>query len=305
MASIAKDRERNMADFKDLRQWIDDSRPSKPLPAIWNFMPSPASAVGGVLDFLQYYFDVEEKLRLQLRLKELLPEALIIPGIFPDLGVVIEASAFGGQISWFQKGAPYIAPSIHNIRDIDLLKAPKAGSAGLMPLVLVQREVMRRKLEEKDRNIEQWAFSMGPSEISGLLLGYENLYLLMYDDPQRLRRLMELVTDLVLGWLRRQEESYGEIEVMAIADHVMHQVSPQHAGEIIYPCLKAIFDIFPKAIHIYHNEGFHSDEHIEMVLGLGADVWHFGSDVHDPADLYPKIGDKIVLFGGLNPHGVI
>jgi len=37
----------------------------------------------------------------------------------------------------------------------------------------------------------------------------------------------------------------------------------------------------------------------------GADLWHFGSDVHPLETLYPRIGDRIILFGGLNPHGVM
>ena len=51
-----------------------------------------------VPNFLEYYFDVDEKLRLQQKLQDLLPQALILPGIFPDPGFIVEVSAFGGQI---------------------------------------------------------------------------------------------------------------------------------------------------------------------------------------------------------------
>jgi hypothetical protein len=43
---------------------------------------------------------------------------------------------------------------------------------------------------------------------------------------------------------------------------------------------KAVFSAFPEPIKIYHNEGFHNDRHIELMLKSGAEVWHFGSDVH-------------------------
>jgi uroporphyrinogen-III decarboxylase len=76
-------------------------------------------------------------------------------------------------------------------------------------------------------------------------------------------------------------------------------------AEFILPYEKAIFAEFPHAVRIYHNEGRHSDEHIAMVLDFGADVWHFGSDVHPLPNLLSKVGDRIVLFGGLDPHGVI
>ncbi len=294
-----------MPNFQDLNRLVRGPVPEKPLPAIWDYFPCHAGAVGGVDNFLDYYFDVQYKLHLQLKMKELFPEALILPGVFPDLGVVIEASAFGGQIFWFQQGAPFIAPSIRDLRDIDSLKIPPVGLAGLMPLALSQREVMRRKLKEKGLELEQWGFSMGPAEICGLLLGYDRLFLALYDDPQRLSRLMEMVTEMVISWIRKQEGEFGGIEVLCIGDHVPHQISPAHLKELILPNIQAIFNSFPDPVKIYHNEGRHSDDHIPLVLEFGAEVWHFGSDVHPLKDLYPKIQDRIVPFGGINPHGVM
>jgi uroporphyrinogen decarboxylase len=198
-----------MPDLQDLIRWVRGPVPGKPLPAIWDYFPCHAGAVGGVANFLDYYFDVEWKLQLQLKLMQLIPEALILPGVFPDLGVIVEASAFGGQIVWFEKGAPFIFPAIRDLREIEDLKMPPVGTAGLMPLALRQREVMRRKLKEKGREMERWGFSMGPAEVTGLLLGYDKFYLALYDDPQRLSRLMEMVTEVIVSWLRKQEAEYG------------------------------------------------------------------------------------------------
>ena len=293
-----------MPDYRDLIALVRGSTP-RVVPAVWDFFPCHAGAVGGVPNFLTYYFDADEKLRLQLRLKELLPDALILPGVFPDFGVIIEVSAFGGRIQWFEGGAPYIGEAIRDPRDIDALKAPRPGLDGLMPLVLTQREAMRRKLAAQGQEMERWAMAMGPAEVAGLLMGYERFYLAMYDDPKRLHALMRLVTDFLIAWLRRQDEAVGGAEAVCVADHVVSQVPPALVAEFILPHEKAIFAEFPNAVHIYHNEGRHSDEHIAMVLEFGADVWHFGSDVHALPGLLAKVGDRIVLFGGLNPHGVI
>jgi uroporphyrinogen-III decarboxylase len=116
---------------------------------------------------------------------------------------------------------------------------------------------------------------------------------------------MEMVTGLIIEWLHKQEESFGGLEVMCLADHVCNQVEPKQLEEFILPYEKAIFSEFPQAVKIYHNEGRHADEHIKMVLEFGADIWHFGSDQHDISELYTKVGDTIVLFGGVDPHGVM
>jgi uroporphyrinogen decarboxylase len=294
-----------MPSFQDLIRLVRGPIPQKPLPAIWDYFPCHAGAVGGVDNFLDYYFDVDFKLGLQLKLMELIPEALILPGVFPDLGVVVEASAFGGQIVWFEKGAPFISPAIRELAEIDSLKMPPVGLAGLMPLALRQREVMRRKLKEKGREMEKWGFSMGPAEVTGLLLGYDKFYLALYDDPKRTTKLMEMATEMILSWLRKQESEYGGIEVLCLGDHVPHQVNPAQMKEFILPFLKAIYAAFPKAVKIYHNEGFHSDQHIPLVLDFGADIWHFGSDVHPIEDFYSKTEGRIIPFGGVNPHGVM
>ncbi|HUT33190.1 MAG TPA: uroporphyrinogen decarboxylase family protein [Planctomycetota bacterium] len=293
-----------MPDYQALTALVRGSQPGV-IPAVWDFFPCHAGAVGGVPNFLTYYFDADEKLRLQLRLKELLPEALILPGVFPDFGVIVEVSAFGGRIQWFENGAPYIGEVVRGPRDIDALKPPRPGLDGLMPLVLVQREAMRRTLKARGIEMERWAMTMGPAEVAGLLMGYERFYLAMYDDPARLAALMRLVTDFLIGWLRTQDAAAGGAEAVCVADHVVSQVPPALVRELILPHERAIFAEFPHAVRIYHNEGRHSDEHIAMVLEFGADVWHFGSDAHALPDLYARVGDRIVLFGGLDPHGVI
>jgi uroporphyrinogen-III decarboxylase len=294
-----------MPDFSDLTALVQGPVPEKPLPCYYDFAPCYARLVGGIPDLTRYYFDAEEKMETQLRLKALFPEALVLPGVWADFGVVLEVSAFGGQLLWFEQGAPYIMPSMGEVSGIDRLKAPEPGKGGLMPAFLAQQQVMIRKLKARGMELDRWIMAMGPAEIAGLLLGYEKYYMALYDDPGRIRTLMELLTDFLIRWLRLQEAAIGGAQVMMIADHVCSQVRPEHLREFILPCMKAIYSAFPRAVRIYHNEGFHGDRHIETILRFGADLWHFGSDVHSLPEVYAKVGDGIVPFGGLNPHGAI
>jgi len=146
---------------------------------------------------------------------------------------------------------------------------------------------------------------MGPAEVTGLLLGYDRFYLGLYDDPPRIAKLMGMVTEMIISWLRKQESEYGGIDVLCLGEHVPHQVNPAQMREFVLPCLRAVYSAFPQAVKIYHNEGFHSDGHIPLVLDFGADIWHFGSDVHPIGDFFSKTKDRIIPFGGVNPHGVM
>ncbi|MBW1697688.1 MAG: hypothetical protein JRK26_12885 [Deltaproteobacteria bacterium] len=292
-----------MPEYKDIVALVRGSIADKPLIAVWALPPNTAGVIGGIPDMIRYYFDVDERLRLETKLKELLPEALILPGFWPSLGVVVEASAFGGQIVWSRKAAPHIYPAFSDIRDIDSLSVPKPGEAGLTPLFLTQVELMRQKLKPRGLDVDKLIKSMGPAEIAGLLLGYENYFTSLYEEQHRLKKLMEIITDFIIQWLHLQQSVIGEVQLLQLADHVPSQVRPEHMEEFILPYLKAIYSEFPGPVKIYHNEGFHSDRHIAGVLQFGADIWHFGSDVHRLSDIYDRLGDAMVPFGGINPHG--
>ena len=273
-----------------------------PLVAIWALPPTTAGVVGGIPDMIRYYFDVEERLRLDGKLRALLPEALILPGYWPSLGVVVEASAFGGQIIWSRTSSPHIYPCLR-IEDVDSLRLPTPGEAGLTPLLLAQMREIRRHLQPQGADLDRIVKSMGPAEICGLLLGYESYFFGLHDDPARIKALMEMVTAFIIRWLRMQAEVVGEPQVLQIADHVPCQIRVEPFRELILPYLCAIYAEFPGPVKIYHNEGWHSDAHIGLLPEMGADVWHFGSDVHSLKEYFDKVGDALVPFGGINPHG--
>jgi len=294
-----------MACCADMLSLVRDPTPRRPLPAIWDFAPCHASLVGGIPDLRRYYLDVNEKLSRQLQLADRFPEALVLPGVWPDLGVVVEASAFGGRVTWFSDGAPYVSPSLAQVADIDRLKPPNPEDSGLMPLYLVQAEEMQRGLRDRGREMERIVITMGPAEVAGLLLGYERYFLGMYDDPNRIRTLMEMLTEFIIRWLRAQETVLGSADLLILGDHVPSQVNPELVACLISPFIAAVFAAFPHAVKMYHNEGRHSDLHISLVQEFGFDVWHFGSDQHGLTELFSLLDERLVLFGGLDPHGVL
>ena len=51
-----------MPDYNDLINLVKGPMPVKPLPCIWDFFPCHAGAVGDIPNFLDYYFDIDQKL---------------------------------------------------------------------------------------------------------------------------------------------------------------------------------------------------------------------------------------------------
>ncbi len=292
-----------MPDFSDLIALVRGPVPDKPLPAVWNYAPCHFGALGGMPDYHRFYFDADYKLRVHQRFQALIPRALLLPGYYPDFGVVTEASAFGGEILWYPGLAPHIYPSMQKLADVDQLRVPKAGVSGLMPMLLTQIGLFNRHLESQGLPPNRYIHTMGPAEVCALVLGHTQFFMGFYDDPGRLKTLLEIVTELIIDWLHLQNKAVGGALVLCVADHMCSQISPRHLEEWVFPFEEAVFKEFPEPVKIYHNEGAHTPGHIELMIRSGAEIWHFGSDVHDIADLYELVGDGIVLFGGLNPHG--
>ena len=74
-----------MPDYKDIVSLVRGPIPETPPIAIWALPPNTAGVVGGIPDMIRYYFDVEERLRQEIKLKNLLPEAIVLPGFWPRM----------------------------------------------------------------------------------------------------------------------------------------------------------------------------------------------------------------------------
>lgn len=112
------------------------------------------------------------------------------------------------------------------------------GLTGLTLLFLTQMGVIRQKLPDHGLALAKWVKSMGPAEIGGLLLNYENFFLGLYEEPARLKRFMAMLAEFIIKWLRLQERIIGEAEVLQLADHVPSQVPPEHLEEFVLPYLR-------------------------------------------------------------------
>jgi uroporphyrinogen decarboxylase len=162
-----------------------------------------------------------------------------------------------------------------------------------------------REMIERYCILDGLGYSIGPLEIAGFLMGYENLFVGLHMFPDSIHALLRITTTTVLRWLEAQQVINGPLKRLYIADHIPSQIRIEHLEEFALPYLREIYETYPNAIRLYHNEGHHSDEHIRSILTLPFETWHFGSGTHRIEELLPKITRPVTLFGGLDPLGVI
>lgn len=251
-------------------------------------------------DVKQYYTDFAVCLECQIRLQELFPDALLWPGIFPDIGPVVEASAFGGEVIYLEGQSPHAMPSFSGIEDTMDSTMPDVKSAGLMPRLLEGWEYFWKHLDShyvrEYGYVEGGASIFGPIETAGQVLGYDKLFVALYDKPDLVHSFLDRLTDMLLSWLEAHQEINGPLKRISITDHMAGQISREHIIEYYVPYLRRICNHFPEAVKLYHNES--NVEHVlDLIPELGAEIFHFGIDVEKAKR---EIGERVCLMGAVH-----
>ena len=291
--------------YQDFLTTLAHQEPSRVPVAVWNTR-SALVRVPGAKRLLDYYQDVEIKLRSQLFPLDRFDDCLIIPGVWPDYGVALEASAFGSPIRWSDDNPPQAMPYMEQVADFKKMKPIDPREDGLMPTALKEYRYMLDNLDRKyvDRvgYLDGCAVTTGPLEVAAAMVGHTKLYVAFYDDVQLVHSFLEFITDGIIRYLKALEAIAGELKLVAMIEHVPGQISPEHFNEYAVPHISRIFGEFPRAIKLYHNEDGLS--HIlEDLPKLGSDMWHFG-DV-DPAEAKAAVGSALTLLGNLHPLRVL
>ncbi|MBW1773122.1 MAG: hypothetical protein JRJ82_09550 [Deltaproteobacteria bacterium] len=272
------------------------------LVAIFNTAPF-LNVLAGV-ELRDYYMNVREKLRVQLRFQDAFPDFFCFPGIWADYGALGEPSAFGCNIEWPESGFPMAQPVLKSMGDVASLKPIDPLKDGLMPKALEEFQYMWDHLDhrymEEYGYLEGVAMSFGPVELAAVIMGYGDFYLNLRAKPEQMHGLLEITTESVLRWLKAQEKINGRLKRIGIADHVPGQISQEHFEEFWLPYSNRVVEEFPAATIIYHNE--YPVPYLDALAAFKFHVWHFGGEL---APAKAALGTHRTLMGNLHPIHVL
>lgn len=117
--------------------------------------------------------------------------------------------------------------------------------------------------------------------------------------PEMIHKMLDIVTEFTIEYLRAQEKINGKLKRLCFVDHLASIISFQHVEEFFMPYTKRIFDEFHYAeVKLWHNEG--KCKHIlNLIPQIGCNLWQFGDD--DIIDAKSKLKNQVVLMGNINP----
>jgi uroporphyrinogen-III decarboxylase len=250
------------------------------------------------IDTRDYFLLPEKWLEVNLGLLERFPDVAWIPGFWVEYGMATEPSAFGAKVRFYSNRPPSIEPLVTDSAFWADAKPANPQEDGLMPLVLRLYEVMDERLQAEGLAINM-VCARGPMAVAAWLVGMTPLMMGLVTEPEKISKLLDMVTTSIIRWLRAQLDTLRQPEGILLLDDLVGMVSKHHYEEMIHPHLRRIFDEFDGLIRIYHNDT-PCPHLLESFTEANFDVFNFSHKV-DIGEVKAKMGHRVALMGNVPP----
>jgi uroporphyrinogen-III decarboxylase len=205
----------------------------------------------------------------------------LVPYLMPWFGTGVLASGFGCEIM-LQPGPgndPAVAgPCIKSPADVIHLKIPDPCEDGWMPRVLEAIDYARAHSDLPVGLTDM----QGPLDTVGQMCGQEQLFMWMYEEPQMIHDLFDIVTEAFIEWVKVQKKHIGEpldrsnglqgVGASPIgvweSDDDMVMIGPRQYREFVVPYVSRIFETFGGGSLHFCGKGYQHLGNIIEVKGV-------------------------------------
>lgn len=206
-----------------------------------------------------------------------------------------EAQAFGMQCNMSGNGFPKLGePLVEDVEDLEDIAIPQVENAVTAPLL----EAIRITAPISDKPLIVGVTA--PYTLSSVLSGSEEFMMNCITDPELVSDFLDRVTDFLIDYIAAYK-SVGAAGII-LAEPSVSMISPEMTAEFSNKYIKRIIDAAkaPDFAIIYHNCGA-VNKHLDVLLQLEADAFHFCDDVDMAAVLAGVAADKLVM-GNIDPR---
>lgn len=248
---------------------------------------------------------------LQAQLQEI-NDTLQLPGDFvpslcPSLGVVAVASAFGGEVVWWENDFPAIKSHVINepehVYDLEIPSLQQ----GELPRIL---EYTRFFINETQKTLPiRLTDIQGPLDNASLILGHNQLMMAMLSHPHEVHHLMRLVTDCMIAFVKAQREIVWQAGVefvpamfqpwlpdgwgISISNDDWVMISPEMHDEFHIPYINELSEEFG-GIYLHScGNWFHQIPSLKKIRNLRG--IEFGASEVPFRDVLKILGGEMVL----------
>ncbi|MBN1766893.1 MAG: uroporphyrinogen decarboxylase [Prolixibacteraceae bacterium] len=253
------------------------------------------------ISILDYFSNDELWLKANLKAIETFPDVLFLPGFWSEYGMCTEPSAFGAKTVFWNDEFPFADKVIHTPEDIDQMKVPDPATDGLLPFMLNRLKINRSKIEDAGQKI-RFSVSRGPLNIASFLMGTTELMTTMMMEPDKVHKLMRIITDFLKKWHQIQHEAIPTIDGMLMLDDIVGFIGEDEFVEFGLPYFKELYDT-NDSVKFFHNDADCSMS-VKYYPEIGINLYNPGLDL-SINEIHEATKHKLVVLGSLPPRDVL
>ncbi|MEE9369970.1 MAG: uroporphyrinogen decarboxylase family protein [Sedimentisphaerales bacterium] len=244
----------------------------------------------------QMWFDANLKAVRQF------PDTIFLPGFWAEFGMCTEPSAFGSKCSWRENELPFAEKIITNIQQIHSLTKPEPAKDGL-PLSVINRLKLFKDQIENEGHAIKFAVSRGPLNIASFLMGTTEFLTAIRTNPDEAQKLLSIITDFIIDWLRLQAEVFPSIDGILVLDDIIGFLGEDDFKEVALPYLSRIFQALDVTVKFFHNDAA-GLVCAPYLAEIGVNLFNF-SFQHTLAEMKNLTNNAVTLLGNIPPHDIL
>lgn len=250
------------------------------------------------LSTLDYLTVPEVWLEANLAVERAFPDVLFLPGFWVEMGMAAEPSGFGCRVTFHPNQPPTVHPAVESGAAFAQLALPDPRADGLMPVILNYYRRLAPRIRDAGHEVRMVA-ARGPLTVATHVLGVSNFLLELKLNPAVTHRILRQTTALVRTWLEAQAEAVPDVEAILVLDDIAGFLSPKDYLEFAHPYLKEVFDAFPGALKMFHNDTDNPTSYGQF-RHLGIHLFNF-THLQPIAQVRERLGPNVCLVGSVPP----
>jgi uroporphyrinogen decarboxylase len=249
-----------------------------------------------------YFSDEQMWFEANLRAVRQFPDIIFLPGFWAEFGMCTEPSAFGAKCTWSENELPFPGKVITDTDDVHQLSKPDPKTDGLPPSVITRLKNCETLIEQAGHSIK-FAVSRGPLNVASFLLGTTEFLTAVRTNPDEIQKLLAIVTDFIIDWLRLQAETFPSIDGIFILDDIVGFLGDDDFKETALPYLSRIFQSFDVKVKFFHNDadGLICAPYLPQI---GVNLFNFSSR-HTLAEMKKLTNNSVTLVGNIPARDVL
>jgi len=254
------------------------------------------------IPLIDYFSSDELWLKANLKAMDTFPDTLFLPSFWSEYGMCTEPSAFGAKCTFWKNEFPFAGKVIRQIEDIDALEAPDPATDGLLPFMLNRLVKMQSRIEDSGRKI-RFSVSRGPLNIASFMMGVSELMIAMITDPDKVLKLLRIITDFLKKWHEIQRNTFPSIDGIMMLDDIVGFISEEDFLTYGFPFIKEIYDDAPMKVKFFHNDAdFRAS--VKHYPDMGVNLFNPGIQM-TVNEIKEVTGNRLTVLGNIPPRDVL